>query len=239
VRVKRVEIELSSEVYMASRDYRTASVAGLSALETNKVLKNTYLLLSATLGFSALMAGVSMAIGIGSGASMVCLFGAMGLGMFVLPRAAQSGAGLGLIFLITGLLGLALGPIISMYLSLSNGPQVVATALGGTAVMFLGLSAYVISSKRDFSFMGGFITVGFFVTFAVCIANFVLQLTLVSLMVSIAVILLSSALILLQTGSIIRGGETNYILATYTLYLSIFNIFVSLLQLLGWSGGDD
>jgi len=132
-----------------------------------------------------------------------------------------------------------LGPVIGMYLSLSNGAQVVATALGGTATMFLGLSAYAVASKRDFSFMGGFVTVGLFVVIAAMIANLFMQLPLLSLGLSIGVILLMSALILMQTGAIIRGGETNYIMATYSLYLSIFNIFISLLQILGLSGGDD
>ena len=120
---------------MASRDYRTASVASLSALETNKVLKNTYLLLSATLGFSALTAALSMSMGMPFDAYMICLIASMVLGMFVLPRTANSGAGLGVIFLVTGLLGFGLGPVISMYLTLSNGAQVVTTALGGPAVM--------------------------------------------------------------------------------------------------------
>ena len=224
---------------MASRDFRTASVASLTAIETNKVLKNTYLLLSATLGFSAVMAGLSMSMGMPFGAYMICLIASMVLGIFVLPRTANSSAGLGVIFLVTGLLGFGLGPVISMYLTLSNGAQVVTTALGGTAVMFLGLSAYAVSSKRDFSFMGGFVTVGLFMVIAAMIANIFLQLPLLSLGLSIGVILLMSALILMQTGAIIRGGETNYIMATYSLYLSIFNIFISLLQILGLSGGDD
>ena len=163
----------------------------------------------------------------------------MVLGMFVLPRTANSGAGLGVIFLVTGLLGFGLGPVISMYLTLSNGAQVVTTALGGTAVMFLGLSAYALTSKRDFSFMGGFVTVGFFVVIGAVIANVFMQLPLLSLGLSVGVILLMSALILMQTGAIIRGGETNYIMATYSLYLSIFNIFISLLQILGLSSSDD
>ena len=224
---------------MATRDLRPASVASLSAMETNKVLKNTYLLLSATLGFSAIMAAVSMSMGLSSGTYFVCLIGSMLLGMFVLPRTANSGAGLGVIFLVTGLLGFGLGPVISFYLSLSNGAQVVTTALGGTAIMFLGLSAYAVASKRDFSFMGGFVTVGFFVVIAAMIANLFMQLPLLTLGLSIGVILLMSALILMQTGAIIRGGETNYIMATYSLYLSIFNIFISLLQILGLTGGDD
>ena len=140
-----------------------ASVASLSTLETNKVLKNTYLLLSATLGFSAVMAAVSMAMNVPPMAYLICVISSMVLGMFVLPRTANSASGLGVIFLVTGLLGFGLGPIISVYLSLANGEQVVGTALGGTAVIFLGLAGYAMTSKRDFSFMGGFVAIGMMV----------------------------------------------------------------------------
>ena len=227
---------------MASRDFRTASVASLSAMETNKVLKNTYLLLSATLGFSAVMAVLSMSMfdaGSAGGVYMVSLLASMVLGMFVLPRTANSGAGLGVIFLVTGLLGFGVGPVVGMYMSAVNGPQVVATALGGTAAIFLGLSAYAVSSKRDFSFMGGFVMVGLFVVIGAMIANIFLQIPLLSLGLSAGIILLMSALILMQTSAIVRGGETNYIMATYSLYLSFFNIFISLLHILGVAGGDD
>ena len=227
---------------MASRDFRTASVASLSAMETNKVLKNTYLLLSATLGFSAVMAVLSMSMvsaNSAGGVYMVSLLASMVLGMFVLPRTANSGAGLGVIFLVTGLLGFGVGPVVGMYMSGVNGPQVVATALGGTAAIFLGLSAYAVSSKRDFSFMGGFMIVGLFVVVGAMIANIFLQIPLLSLGLSAGIILLMSALILMQTSAIVRGGETNYIMATYSLYLSFFNIFISLLHILGVTGGDD
>ena len=214
---------------MASRDFRTASVASLSAMETNKVLKNTYLLLSATLGFSAVMAVLSMSMfnpQSASGVYMISLLASMVLGMFVLPRTANSGAGLGVIFLVTGLLGFGVGPVVGMYMSAVNGPQIVATALGGTAAIFLGLSAYAVSSKRDFSFMGGFVMVGMFVVIGAVVANIFLQIPLLSLGLSAGIILLMSAFILMQTGAIVRGGETNYIMATYSLYLSFFNIFI-------------
>ena len=224
---------------MEQRSMHQASVASLSTLETNKVLKNTYLLLSATLGFSAIMAGLSMVMGVPQGAYIICLLGSMVLGMFVLPRTANSGAGLGVIFLVTGLLGFGLGPIISIYLTLSNGAQVVGTALGGTAVIFLGLSGYAMTSKRDFSFMGGFVVIGLMVMVIGIIANIFLQLPLMSVVISGGIIMLMSAMILMQIGSIVNGGETNYIMATYSLYLSIFNIFISLLHLLGIFGSDD
>jgi modulator of FtsH protease len=216
-----------------------ASVASLSTLETNKVLKNTYLLLSATLGFSAVMAALSMAMNVPPMAYLICVISSMVLGMFVLPRTANSASGLGVIFLVTGLLGFGLGPIISMYLSLANGAQVVGTALGGTAVIFLGLAGYAMTSKRDFSFMGGFVAIGMMVMVIGMIANIFLQLPLMSVIISGGIIMLMSALILMQIGSIVNGGETNYIMATYGLYLSIFNIFISLLQLMGMFGGDD
>jgi modulator of FtsH protease len=163
----------------------------------------------------------------------------MVLGMFVLPRTANSGAGLGVIFLVTGLLGFGLGPIISMYLALANGAQVVGTALGGTAVIFLGLAGYAMTSKRDFSFMGGFVAIGLMVMIIGIIANIFLQMPLLSVAISGGIIMLMSAMILMQIGAIVNGGETNYIMATYSLYLSIFNIFISLLQLLGIFGSDD
>ena len=203
-----------------------ASVASLSTLETNKVLKNTYLLLSATLGFSAVMAALSMAMNVPPMAYLICVISSMVLGMFVLPRTANSASGLGVIFF-------------SMYLSLANGAQVVGTALGGTAVIFLGLAGYAMTSKRDFSFMGGFVAIGMMVMVIGMIANIFLQLPLMSVIISGGIIMLMSALILMQIGSIVNGGETNYIMATYGLYLSIFNIFISLLQLLGIFGGDD
>lgn len=224
---------------MEQRSMHRASVASLSTLETNKVLKNTYMLLAATLGFSALMAGLAMALNVGIGAYLICLVASMVLGMFVLPRTANSGAGLGVIFLVTGLLGFGLGPVVSYYLAFSNGAQLVSTALGGTAVIFLGLAGYAMTSKRDFSFMGGFVAIGLMVMIVGMIANIFLQMPLMAVVISGGIILLMSALILMQIGSIVNGGETNYIMATYSLYLSIFNIFISLLQLLGMFGSDD
>ena len=225
---------------MASRDYRTASVASLSALETNKVLKNTYLLLSATLGFSAFMAALSMSMGLPFGTYFICLIASMLLGMFVLPRTANSGAGIGVIFLVTGLLGFGLGPIVGMYMATSNGAQLVSTALGGTAVMFLGLSAYAIASRRDFSFMTGFLMVGTLVGLVLFLGNaFLFKLPLLHVGLCAFFIMVSSGFILWQTGQIVRGGETNYIIATYSLFTSFFSIFIYLLQILGFASGDD
>jgi modulator of FtsH protease len=213
--------------------------SGSAVISSNKVLKNTYMLLSATLGFSALMAVVSMAVGVPPIAYLVSIIVAMVLGIFVLPKAAQSSKGLGVIFLITGLLGFGLGAVLSQYLALPKGPQVIATAFAGTGIIFLGLSGYALTSKRDFSFMGGFLFAGMMVVVIAMLANLFLQLPAMALAVSAGIILLMSGFILFDTSRIIKGGETNYIMATYGLYLTIFNIFISLLQILGIMGSDE
>jgi modulator of FtsH protease len=213
--------------------------SGNDVVSSNKVLKNTYLLLSATLGFSALMAMVSMAVGVPPFAYLASVIGAMVLGIFVLPKAANSSKGIGVIFLITGMLGFGLGSVLSMYLALPNGPQIIATAFAGTGIIFLGLSGYALSSKRDFSFMGGFLFAGMMVVVLAMVANIFMQIPALSLAVSGGIILLMSGFILFDTSRIVRGGETNYIMATYGLYLTIFNIFISLLQILGIMGGDE
>lgn len=208
-------------------------------VEANKVLKNTYLLLSATLAFSAVMAGVSVALNMPPIAYMIALIASMVLGIFVLPRTANSSSGIGVIFLITGLMGFGLGAVLSMYLALPKGPEVIATAFGGTGVIFLGLSGYALTTKRDFSFMGGFLFAGMMVVVIAMLANIFLALPALSLALSAGIILLMSGFILFDTSRIIHGGETNYIMATYSLYLSIFNIFISLLNILGVMSGDD
>jgi len=205
----------------------------------NKVLKNTYLLLSATLAFSAVMAMVSMSMAMPPMTYLVSVIAAMVLGMFVLPRTANSAAGIGVIFLVTGLLGFGLGSILSMYLALPKGPEIIATAFGGTGVIFLGLSGYALTTKRDFSFMGGFLFAGMMVVVVAMLANIFFALPALALAVSAGIILLMSGFILFDTSRIINGGETNYIMATFSLYLSIFNIFISLLQILGALSGDD
>jgi len=136
-------------------------------------------------------------------------------------------------------MGLTLGPIISMYLSIPNGSQIVMTAMGGTGVIFLGLSGYVLTTRKDFSFIGGFLMVGILVAFLAGLGAFFFNMPGLSLAVSAMFVLLMSGLILYQTSEIIHGGETNYILATVTLFVSIYNLFLSLLHLLGAFGGDD
>ncbi len=214
-----------------------------SALEVNKVLRNTYMLLGITLVFSALTAGISMAVGIGHGAGLIMSLVALGLIWFVLPRTANSSSGLVVVFAFTGLIGASLGPILNHYLAFTNGGSIVLQALGGTALIFLGLSAYTLTTRKDFSFLQGFVVVGMMVMIVAMLvligaSLFGFNVSGLQLAFSAGVVLLMSALILYQTSAIIHGGETNYIMATTTLYLSIINLFTSLLHLLGAGGND-
>lgn len=209
-----------------------------SAISANKVLKNTYMLLSATLAFSAVMAAISMALAMPPLVYLGSVIVAMLLGIFVLPRQAESANGVGVIFLITGLLGFGLGAILTQYMALPKGPEIIATAFGGTAVIFLGLSGYALTSKQNFNFLGGFLFAGMMVMVVAMIANLFFAMPALSLAISGGIILLMSGFILFDTSRIARGEETNYIMATYGIYLSIFNIFISLLQILGIMGDD-
>ena len=210
-----------------------------AGIEINKVLRNTYLLLSMTLLFSGLTASISMALNMPPMTYLISVIGGMVIAMFVLPRFANSPAGIGIVFLVTGMLGFGLGPMLTMYASLPNGGNIIMLSLGGTGVIFMGLSAYVLATRKDFSFLGGFLMVGFLLVLVAAVANIFLQMPVMSLMISSVVILIMSGFILYDTSRIIHGGETNYILATIGLYMTIFNIFISLLQLLGIMGGDD
>lgn len=210
-----------------------------SLISANRLIKNTYMLLSATLFFSAVMAAVSIALKMPTWTYLVAVITSMVLGIFVLPRTADSSKGIGVIFLITGLMGFGLGAILSQYLALPKGPETIATAFGGTGIIFLGLSAYALNSKRDFSFMGGFLFAGMLVVVIAAIANIFLEMPVLSLVISSAIILLMSGFILFDTSRMVQGHETNYINATYGLYLSIFNLFISLLNLLMAFAGDD
>lgn len=207
-------------------------------LSTNKVLRQTYALLSMTLLFSAAMAVVSIVMAVPHGLAMGASIGAIVLLMFVLPRFEESAAGIGLVFLATGLLGFGLGPMLTYYLNFGGGPATIATALAGTGVIFLALSAYVLTTKKDFSFMGGFLMVGLIVIFGGIILNLFLQIPAMSLAISAGLILLMSGFILFDTSRIINGGETNYIRATVSLFINIFNIFTSLLHILGVMGDE-
>lgn len=207
-------------------------------LSTNKVLRNTYTLLAMTLLTSAATAGMAMAMNLPFINPILTLVGYFGL-LFLTTKFRNSGMGLVFVFMLTGFMGLTLGPILNAYLGMANGDQLVMTALGGTGVIFLGLSGYALTSRKDFSFMGGFLMVGVLVAFLAGIGAMVFSMPILSLAVSGMFVLLMSGMILYQTSEIIHGGETNYIMATVTLYISIYNLFLSLLHLLGAFGGDD
>tara|TARA_B100000809_G_scaffold96449_1_gene94997 strand:- start:1672 stop:2328 length:657 start_codon:yes stop_codon:yes gene_type:complete len=209
-----------------------------SAIEINKVLKNTYMLLSMTLAFSAVTAGISMAMNLPHGAALIMMLVAFGL-MFVVNKKADSASGVYWIFAFTGLMGASLGPMLSAYAAMPGGPAMIMQALGGTALIFFALSGYALTSKKDFSFMGGFLMVGLIVVLVAMVANFFFAIPALSLAISAAVIMIMSGLILYDTSRIINGGERNYIRATVSLYLNIYNIFVHLLSLLGVLGNDD
>jgi modulator of FtsH protease len=211
-----------------------------AVLATNKVIRNTYTLLSMTLLFSALMAGVSTYLQMPPMTYLLGIGGAFVMMLFVLPRMANSANGIWVVFAITGLLGFALGPLLNIYLSLPNGPQIVGTAFGGTGAIFLGLSGYALTTRKDFSFLGGFLMTGFIVVLLAAIANIFLAIPALSLTISAAVVLIMSGFILYDTSRMVReGASVNYLLMTVSLYVNMFNIFVHLLHLLGFAGGDD
>ena len=211
---------------------------GQSLLAGNRVIRNTYLLLSMTLLFSAAVAAASVALKAPSPGLLITLGGYFGL-LFLTTRLRNSGWGLVSVFALTGFMGYTLGPIVSHYLALPNGGQTVMTAMGATGVIFIGLSGYALTTRKDFSFMGSFLTVGILTAFVAGLGAIFFNMPALSLAVSAMFVLLMSGLILYETSNIIRGGETNYVMATVTLFVAIFNLFTSLLQLLGFMGSDD
>ena len=209
-----------------------------SVLATNKVIRNTYLLLAMTLLFSAITAATSLALKLPHPGIILTLLGFFGL-LFAVHKLKDSGWGILCVFALTGFMGYTLGPVISRYLGLPNGGQIVMQAMAATAVAFVGLSAYAVTTRKDFSFMGGFLMVGILLAFLAGLAALFFEIPALSLTVSAAFVLLMSGLILYETSNIIHGGETNYVLATVTLFVSIFNLFSSLLHLFGFMSGDD
>ncbi|CZI59838.1 TPA: Bax inhibitor-1/YccA family protein [Legionella pneumophila] len=210
-----------------------------SVLATNKVLRNTYLLLSLTFIFSALTAYVAFISGARPMNPLLMIVGVYGL-MFLTQALRNSVWGLVSVFAFTGFLGYTIGPLLNYYITgFSNGPQIVATALGGTGMIFFALSGYALTTKKDFSYLGGFLFVGVMVALLAMIAGIFIQIPALQLVISAAFVLISSGLILLQTSSIIHEGETNYIMATIGLFVSIYNLFVSLLNLLSAFSGRD
>jgi modulator of FtsH protease len=192
-----------------------------------------------TLLFSAFTAGMSMVFNLPHPGMVITLVGYFGL-LFLTSHLRNSAWGIASVFALTGFMGLTLGPIISAYLTMfSNGSELVMTALGGTGAIFLGLSGYALTTRKDFSFMGGFIMVGVLVAFLAGIGAMIFSIPALSLAVSAMFVLLMSGFILYQTSEMIHGGETNYIMATVGLYVTIYNLFTSLLHLLGAFAGED
>lgn len=218
--------------------YNMSSSGIEAAVSTNKVLRNTYMLLAMTLVFSAVTAGLSMAMNLSHGVAIVLMLVGFGL-LFVVNRTADSSKGIIAIFAFTGVMGASIGPMLNYYMALPNGPSLVMQAMGGTALVFFGLSAYALTTRKDFSYMGGFLMVGLLVAVVAMIANIFLNIPALSLTISAAVVMIMSGLILFDTSRIVNGGETNYIRATVSLYLSIYNLFIHLLHLLTALGGDD
>ena len=209
-----------------------------SILASNKMIRNTYMLLSMTLLFSALTAGLSLAMRLPHPGMVITLIGYFGL-LFLTTKLRNSGWGLVSVFALTGFMGYTLGPIIGYYLRLPNGGQTVMMAMAGTAIIFLSLSGYALTTRKNFSFMGGFLMVGVLLAFFAGLAAIFFEIPALSLTVSAAFVLLMSGLILYETSNIIHGGETNYVMATVSLYVTIFNLFTSLLHLLGFANSSD
>ena len=212
--------------------------AGVEQSEVSSVLRNTYGLLAMTLLFSGVVAYVAQQMAVPYPNVFVVLIGFYGL-FFLTAKLRNSGWGLLSTFVLTGFMGYTLGPILNMYLSLPNGSDVVAAALAMTALVFFGLSAYVLVTRKDMSFLSGFLMAGFWVLLGAVLANMFFQISGLQLAIYAGFVLFSSAAILFQTSAIIQGGERNYIMATISLYISIYNLFISLLQLIGVFSSND
>jgi modulator of FtsH protease len=224
---------------MADAQFITDRQTAVSS--TNKVLRNTYMLLSMTLIFSAAMAGLAMAIN-APYMGIIPMLVAFGL-LFAISKMRNSVWGIALVFAFTGILGFSLGPILNFYMQTAGGTQVVVTALGLTGLIFFSLSGYVLMTKKDFSYMAGFLMTGMWVVIGSMLLLFVgswlgWQISGLHLAISAAIVILMSGFILYDTSRILNGGETNYVMATVSMYLSIFNLFTALLHLVGL-GGDD
>ncbi|MEC5384893.1 Bax inhibitor-1/YccA family protein [Uliginosibacterium sp. H3] len=220
------------------RDIGSNEWGGAAVLRDNRVLRNTYGLLALTLLFSAAVAGVSVALALPAPGIIITLVVYFGL-LFAIHKLQNSAGALPAVFALTGFMGYTLGPLLSRSLSLPGGSTIVAMALGATGVTFLALSAYVLTTKRDFSFMGGFLFAGMIIALLAGLGAVFFQIPALGLAVSAVVALLSAGLILFETSRIVNGGETNYVLATVSLYVSVFNLFTSLLQLFGFMSSDD
>lgn len=214
---------MSSPIFGTQTETRSTSI--------NKVLKNTYILLGMTLAFSGLTATVATMMNIGPVFSLVLMLAGFGL-LFVVSKTANTSKGIFWVFMFTGVMGASLGNMLNHYLAMQNGPALIMQALGSTALIFFALSAYVLTSRKDFSFMGGFLMAGMIAVVIAMVANFFLQIPLMQVVISSVVVLIMSGFILFDTSRIINGGETNYIRATVSLYMNLFNLFIHLLNLL-------
>ncbi|MBV4540071.1 Bax inhibitor-1/YccA family protein [Pseudomonas vlassakiae] len=223
---------------MREQDYAVHHGQQAEQQEVSKVLRNTYSLLALTLAFSGVMAFVAQQMRVGYPNVFVVLIGFYGL-FFLTKKLRDSAWGLVSTFALTGFMGFILGPILNRYLGMAGGAEVVSSAFAMTALVFGGLSAYVLITRKDMSFLSGFITAGFFVLLGAVVASFFFQISGLQLAISAGFVLFSSVCILFQTSAIIHGGERNYIMATISLYVSIYNLFISLLQLFGIMGRDD
>ena len=208
------------------------------AEQARKVLRNTYALLSLTLLFAAGVAAVGVALALPSPGIILTLVGYFGL-LYAVHKLQNSAWALAAVFGLTGFMGYTLGPVLNKTLALPGGAQTIAMALAATGAIFLALSAYVVTSKRDFSWMGGMLFAGMVVAILAGLVAVFFEIPALGLAMSAMVALLSAGLILYETSNIVNGGETNYVMATVGLYLSIFNLFTSLLSLFGMGGSDD
>ncbi|NVJ55110.1 MAG: Bax inhibitor-1 family protein [Vibrionaceae bacterium] len=216
----------------------TRSTSAQNVLEINKTLKNTYFLLSMTLVTSAIAAMATMAMGISPMMALVMQVAAIGILFLALPRSINSSMGIVWTFVFTTLMGGALGPMLNYYAAIPSGPSIIAQALGLTGMVFLGLSAYTISSKKDFSFMRNFLIAGLIIVIVAAIINIFVGSTVAQLAISSISALVFSGFILYDTSRIVRGEETNYVSATISMYLNILNLFTSLLSILGIMNDD-
>lgn len=217
---------------------RSAAQSGWgSGIATHRVLRNTYALLSLTLLFSAGSAALGVALRLPAPGMLVTLAGYFGL-LFLIHKVQHSGWAIPAVFALTGFMGYTLGPLLAMHLALPGGAQSIALALGATGVTFLALSGWVLATRRDFSFMGGFLFAGMVVALLAGLGAVFFELPALGLAVSAMVALLSAGMILFETSRIVNGGETNYVLATVSLFVSLFNLFTSLLSLFGFGSND-
>ncbi len=208
------------------------------SLSINKVLRNTYAMLALTLTFSAVCSGIAMAMNISGLTGLFLALGGLAT-LFILRKTEDSAAGIPTVFLFTGLMGASIGPLLNRYAAMPNGSELIMQAMGATAIIFFSLSAYALTTKKNFSFMGGFLFVGLILALIASIANIFFQVPALHLAINAVIVLLMSGFILYDTSNIVNGGETNYLRATVALYINILNLFTNLLSLLGAFSSDD